>query len=168
MAEVHRIKVKFGDAEFEAEGAEDKVQAQYDQFLAALARAVPKPNPSTPLPQPGTPEALAINGLLGRLFELRADGVVVLKVRPEAVEPADIVGLLLLGYRKLKSEESVLATQLLKAARLSGFGYERIDRAAEAYMPTFIMRGGSRKGTNYTLTTQGVTKAEEIAAQIIK
>lgn len=165
MAEIHRIKIKLGDAEFEAEGAEDKVQAQYEQFLALLERVGTKPSAKSPASKSAS---TLDDSRIARLFELRPDGVVVLRLRPEGLESADIVALLLYGYRKLKNEESVLATQVLKAARLSGLGIERVDRAAESYVPRFILPGGARKGTKYTLTMQGVTKAEEVAAQIIE
>ena len=39
MSELRRLKMKFGNAEFEAEVAEDKVQPMYDQFLSILGHA---------------------------------------------------------------------------------------------------------------------------------
>jgi len=39
MTEVRRIKMKFGDAEFEADVPEDRVQPMYTQFLCTLQRA---------------------------------------------------------------------------------------------------------------------------------
>jgi hypothetical protein len=168
MPDVHRIKIKLGDAEFEAEGAEDKVQAQYDQFLAALERAGTKLPQKPAAPGLSGPQQPPDDAHLARLFELRNDGAISLRVRPEGLDAADIVAILLYGYLKLKNEESVLATQLLKSSRVSGLGLDRIDRAAESYMPRYIMRGGQRKGTSYTLTTQGITKAEEVAALIIE
>lgn len=162
---VHKIKVRLGDAEFEAEGAEDKVQAQYDQFLAALKHAET---------QSGKPKAAAEtkppaeNGdRLARIFELRQDGSIVFRVHPpESTEQADVLALLLLGYRRLAEKNNVLSTQLLRSARQSGLGDVRIDLMAQPHIPRFILRGGQRKGTTYTLTTQGETKAQEVAAQM--
>jgi hypothetical protein len=166
MPESHRIKVKFGDAEFEAEGAEDKVQAQYDQFLAALERVGPRPAPKTEN-RSQTPQSLD-DASMARIFQLREDDLVVLKVHPpETMNEADRVTLLLYGCRRLKNQEHVLATQLLRAARLSGLGLDRIDRAVESYIPEFVMREGQRKGTTYNLTTRGMTKAQEVAAVLL-
>jgi hypothetical protein len=169
MTTNHRIKVKLGDAEFEAEGAEDKVQAQYDQFLAACTHVSPKTGNKPPLGKQDAREAADLDdAMIAKAFELRSDGVVTLRRRPpDTMESADKIALLLYGYRRLKNEEHVLATQLLRAASLSGLGIERIDRAADAYMPTFIMRGGQKKGTNYLLTTQGIGKAAELAMQLL-
>jgi hypothetical protein len=158
----HKIKVKLGDAEFEAEGAEDKVQAQYDQFLAALkhteAQTVGKPK----VQAEGQP---VDDARLGRIFELRQDKSIVFRVHPpEAFDPADTLALLLLGYRRLAAKIHVLSTQLSRSARDSGLGEVRIDQLAQPFIPKFILRGGQRKGTTYTLTTQGETKAQEVAA----
>src|SRR5688572_20240449 len=36
MSELHKLRVKIGEAEFEAQGSEESVRLQYDAFLAAL------------------------------------------------------------------------------------------------------------------------------------
>jgi hypothetical protein len=171
MPDVHRIKVKLGDAEFEAEGSQEAVQAQYDRFLEAVALIGAKPakTPPNSLREKHvfTPDAEFDDALMSRVFELRDDGLVVLRVQPTTDErDADALVMLLFGYRRLKNEQQVLATQLLKAARQSGLGIERVDRAIATYMPRFILRGGQRKGTTYTLTTQGAVRAEEVIEQM--
>jgi hypothetical protein len=166
----HRIKIKLGDAEFEAEGAEDKVQAQYEQFLAAMERAGAQP--AKPKPRVGDAQHGGGGGAaggnsdqLGRIFEFRQDGLIVFRVHPpETMDQADVLALLLLGYRKLGDKNNVLSTQLSRSARQSGLGDVRIDLMAQPHIPRFILRGGQRKGTTYTLTTQGETRAQEVAA----
>ena len=159
----HKIKVKIGDAEFEAEGAEERVQGQYDQFLAALHKAAPSPKSPT---KPALDDA-GTDARLGRIFELKQDGSIVFRVHPpDTFDGSDQLALLLLGYRKLGGKDHVLSTQLLKSARNSGLGEVRIDQLAQPYIPRFILRGGQRKGTTYTLTTQGETKAQEVAMQM--
>jgi hypothetical protein len=163
MAGAHRIKIKLGDAEFEAEGSEDRVQSQYEQFLAALDRTSTKAPAKVSTAETKTETRSVDDTVVARVFELRSDGVVALRFRlPEETEPADQILLLLYGYRRLKQEESVLATQLLRAAAVSGLGIDRIDRAADAHIPRFILRGGQKKGTNYMLTNQGMGRAEEM------
>jgi hypothetical protein len=38
MTEIRRVKMKFGDAEFEANVPEDRVQPMYDRFICTLER----------------------------------------------------------------------------------------------------------------------------------
>ena len=175
MPEIRKVRMKLGDAEFEAEVAADEVQAMYDQFLAAVRAggSAKKPaevadsthhkdnNGDTPPPAGSVDEAL-----MARLFDQRQDGVVALRLLPKGTEKdADALLLLLLGYRRLKNEEDVLATQLLKAASYSGLRVDRLSRLMATH-ERYVITGGQRKGTTYTLNNQGVTKAEEIAAQI--
>jgi len=169
MADNHRIKLKIGDAEFEAEGAPDAVQAQYESFLAALAAVPTKSAKPKSLAERDAfvPDTEYDDALNNRVFELREDGLVVLRVQPTTDQrEADALAMILYGYRRLKNEEHVLATQLLRAARQSGLGIDRVDRAIGAYPPRFVLRGGQRKGTTYTLTTQGAARAEEVIAQL--
>jgi hypothetical protein len=166
----HRIKIKLGDSEFEAEGAPDSVQAQYEQFLAALDRsgtkaAAPagKGNPA----QQSNPNGLD-DATWGRIFELRPDGFVTLKLLPKGDErEADAFLLILYGYRRLKQEETVMATHLLRAAEYSGLSAYRPAHALATH-ERYVIRGGQKKGSTYALNNQGLAKAEEIAAKIFE
>jgi hypothetical protein len=171
----HRIKIKLGDAEFEAEGSEQSVQAQYELFLGALERKTVK-EPGTPTPKAnGAPEGERRENLgafddnmQARIFELRQDGIVALRVLPKGNDrEADALILLLYGYRRLKNEENVLATHLLRAAQYSGVSVYRPAHALAVH-DQFLIRGGQKKGSTYSLNNQGVTKAEEIAAKIFE
>jgi hypothetical protein len=169
-----KIRIKLGDAEFEAEGTEESVNAQYEQFIAALDRRNIVPTPAAAIApkfaENGT-QATATpfdDSLVPRIFELRQDDVVTLKVLPKGPDKeADSILLLLYGYRKMKNEESVLATKLLLASKYSGVSIYRPAHALAQY-ESLIIRGGQKKGTTYTLNNQGVRKAEEIAAQIFQ
>jgi hypothetical protein len=158
----HKIKVKLGDAEFEAEGTEDTVQAQYDQFLAVLEKSGGAAKPKTTA-RPASED----DASLARIFDVRQDGTLSFRVHPpDTIDGSDALALLLLGYRRLGTKENVLSTQLQKSARQSGLGEQRIDQLAQPHIPRFILRGGQRKGTTYTLTTQGISRAWEVAAQM--
>jgi hypothetical protein len=160
----HRIKVKLGEAEFEAEGAEDKVQAQYDQFLAALEQAKTKQPLKSTAARAGDVPTID-DARITSIFELRPDDMVILRFHPpDTVEASDAITLLLFGYLRLKNQENVLATQLLRAAKQCGLGIDRIDKAVDPYVPQYILRGGQRKGTTYRLTTRGIARAQEVAA----
>ena len=50
MTESHKVKMKVGDVEFEAEGTPAEVQAQCDRFLAMMRG--PKPAAHAPPPAP--------------------------------------------------------------------------------------------------------------------
>jgi hypothetical protein len=50
MPENHKVKMKVGDVEFEAEGTPAEVQAQCDRFLAMMRG--PKPAAPAPAPAP--------------------------------------------------------------------------------------------------------------------
>jgi hypothetical protein len=79
---------------------------------------------------------------------------------------ADAALLLLLGFWKLKGEEAVLGTHLIKAARVSGITLDRIDRALMKHKSLFLT-GGARKGVRYTLNNQGKLKAQEMLKALL-
>src|ERR1043166_6447097 len=101
--------------------------------------------------------------MLARMFELRADGVIALRVLPKGDErEADAFLLILYGYRRLKGDEDILGTQLLRSAQHSGIDTYRPAHALASY-DRYVIRGGQRKGSTYSLNNQGIIKAEEIA-----
>jgi hypothetical protein len=175
MNDSKHVKMKIGDAEFEAEVPADKVQAMYDQFLAALQNRAPAKAPTVPSANGGSSdqvvgaaEATFDSSMMQRIFEQRADGFVTLKLLPKGDgKEADAFLLLLFGYRRLKGEEVVLGTHLLRAAELSGLSTYRPAHALASH-ERYVIRGGLKKGSTYALNNQGVTKAEEIAAKMFE
>jgi hypothetical protein len=175
MPETRKVRMKLGDAEFEAEVAEDQVQAMYDRFLDAIKqtpRTPAKPEERKPTGDkaksdvPDEGNGGADDPLMNRIFDVRSDGAVTLKVLPKGTQrDGDSLLLILLGYRRLQGEESVLGTQLLRAASYSGLRVDRLSRTIAVH-EAYIMTGGQRKGTTYSLNNQGVTKAQEIANQM--
>lgn len=164
----HRIKTKIGDNEFEAEGTPEVVQAQYDQWLGHLSQSAIKPKPQSDKGNQHTHATGTDETIWPRIFELRPDGFVTLKVLPKGDEKeGDAFLLILYGYRRLKQEETVMATHLLRAAELSGLSSYRPAHALAAH-DRYVIRGGQKKGTTYTLNNQGVNKAEEIGAKIFE
>jgi hypothetical protein len=165
MSEVRRLKMKIGDAEFEAEVAEDEVQSMYDQFLSMLGGR------RLPPAQAGfvEPTRTAFDrSLLPQIFDLREDGAIVLKVLPEGPDKiADAMLLLLYGYYLLKNEECVLATQLIRAAKQSGIWLRRPIHECIRKNDRFVVHNGQRKGSNYALNNEGLAVAKEIIAKIL-
>jgi hypothetical protein len=175
-----RIRMKIGDSEFEADVPSDEVvQQMYDRFLAAIEKRAAESQvtpikASDPKPPKGSsdaaekPPAEAADGLTARIFELRPDGYVTLKMLPKGDQKeADAFLLLLYGYRKLKGEETVLATHLLRSAEFSGLQAYRPAHALTVH-ERYVIRGGYKKGSTYALNNQGLPKAEEIAAKIFE
>jgi hypothetical protein len=177
MTEVRRIKMKIGDAEFEADVQEDSVQPMYEQFLVMLqrrGRMPPRPIIDTihekkiaSVETFISPSQSPDHEFLLRIFDMREDGAVTLKVLPTGPDTnADAMLLLLYGYYRLKNEEYVLATQLFRAAEHSGIS---LRRSAKQHVRNsrFVNRGGRRKGSHYALNNQGLAMAKEIAAKMI-
>jgi len=168
------IRMKIGDAEFEADVPSDEVvQQMYDRFLAAIEKRAPeaaskKPPLSGDTKTTETPNGSEADGLVQRIFELRPDGFVALKMLPKGEQKeADAFLLILYGYRKLKGEETILGTHLLRAAEFSGLQAYRPAHALAVH-ERYVIRGGYKKGSTYALNNQGIVKAEEIAAKIFE
>ena len=191
MTEFRRLKMKIGEAEFEADVPENKVQPMYAQFLFMLERrsqapvrlfdaVAPKhqqePDIEATVRAGSSAEALHETEycdetfdqtVLTRIFDLREDGAVTLKVLPNGPDKgADAMLLLLYGYYRLKNEECVLATHLFRAAEQSGIS---LRRPANRYMRNgrFVNHGGQRKGSHYSLNSQGLAMAKEMTAKLI-
>ena len=186
MTEFRRLKMKIGEAEFEADVPENKVQPMYAQFLFLLERrgqsvAQPiaagaeahklEPDIETTFRFGSSTEPLRSEtfdqALLTRVFDLREDGAVTLKMLPNGPDKnADAMLLLLYGYRRLKNEECVLATELFRAAEWSGVA---LRRPAKEFVRNgrFLIRGGQRKGSHYSLNSQGLAMAKEIVAKML-
>jgi len=183
MTEFRRLKMKIGEAEFEADVPENKVQPMYAQFLFMLERrnqsvkrppdldARVPPQPETTVRVAPSAESLGKTvdeALLSRVFDLREDGAVTLRVLPNGPDQiADALLLLLYGYHRIKHEECVLATELFRAAERSGIS---LRRPAKELMRNsrFVIRGGQRKGSHYSLNSQGLAMAAEIAAKLFE
>jgi hypothetical protein len=176
MNDLRRLKMRIGDAEFEADVPADQVPVMYAQFLETLkGRSTPAPASPPKIENNGAaepPKQPIVGGLdqalAARIFELRQDGIVALKVLPKGDDKeANALLLILYGYRRLKQEEDVLATQLLRAAEQSGISIYRPAHALSG-QERYIIRGGQKKGSTYALNYQGIAKAEEIATKMLE
>lgn len=162
----HHLKVRVGDSEFEATGEEDVVNAQYSLFLEAIAATrsmgrTPKNGQPSIERTPANQEHL--DGPWGRFYTLESDGNVSLKVLPNTEQQnADAIVLLLYGYAHLREADTVGGTELLAMARKSGLRIDRIDRNVPAAYNRYINRGGSRRGSRYSLNNQGLQYAQQI------
>jgi hypothetical protein len=170
MSQAHKLKIRIGAAEFEAEGLEDTVNRQYEQFLKALAAAPSGGGGASPAPPPPGPERrdgaeaepAADENLVKRAFLQDKKGGVSLKVLPKSDnQEADTLLLLLYGYSIVKGETELLGGRLLNAARQSGLTLERVDYAIGA-RGEYIQKGGFRRGARYSLNNLGVSYARDL------
>jgi hypothetical protein len=167
----HKVRVKIGDAEFEAEGSEETVREQYSSFLAALpaaAQASTKAkgaDQSTPdqdaASRDNSPEDASWGALLARAFK-DEDGIVSLRLHPKGDNrDADALLMIIYGYHALKQVREVPTTHLGRSAAQTGLGLDRIDRVMAKNEP-YCMKGGERKGTYYALNNPGTKRAKEL------
>lgn len=195
MPELTKLKLKIGTAEFEADGPAEVVQDQLRQFMEAL-RAAPSTTPVDPAEaflkpflraSHQQPESLTNGGERGasgsgtdsdivssfsrdelqRVFNVRND-VVSLRLLPPAGDTrvTDALLLVLYGHRVLRGEQQVRATLLLEGMRISGLAMDRLDRVADR-VEQYLIRGGTRKGSRYTLNNPGVIRSEELLRPLL-
>jgi hypothetical protein len=173
----HRIKVKLGDAEFDAEGKPEAVQAQYEAFLALVSSMPKVPVPQsttynkTPVPgQPNSDPQGISTEVLERIFR-KGDNLslAALPVGDNATQDAMVA--LLYGYLKLQSEATVTGTSLMKSAKISGVDLGkvgRVDRVMAGLMPDYVLTAGVKKAKRYQLNNRGLAKAEAVIKAILQ
>ena len=170
----HHIRIKIGDAEFEASGAPDQVQSQYDAFIAqhqahlAGFAAMKRPDKPTKLQVSTENDPRIDNDALAeaaaRAFSTDGD-MVSLNVLPRTPNAqADALLMILWGYEHLRGEHTVMATEFMRAAKRSGIQIDRIDRII-APNQQYYVRGGSRKGARYSLNNPGRIQAEKLVRE---
>ncbi len=119
------------------------------------------------LGRPGNGESdTADADLINRAY-LPVKDLISLRYLPKTeMAESDALLLLLYGYEKLKGQDAVLGTQLLRAAKQSGLTFERVDRPLSRH-ESLLLKGGARKGTKYSLNNQGRIKAMEILRTLL-
>lgn len=176
--ESHRIKVRLGDAEFDAEGKPEDVKAQYEAFLALVALA-PKVAPPPPaaaqpvLPVPGQPnqsEQGIPAEVMDRVFR-RGDTLSLAALPSGENGSQDAMIALLYGYLKIQSESTVTGTSLMKSAKISGIDLgksDRVDRVVAGLIPDYILAAGVKKAKRYQLNNRGLARAEAVIKAILQ
>jgi len=171
--DTYKLRIKIGMAEFEAEGPEETVKQQFEEFKQLLdhphARAGAKTasgNGASELE--ATPSGASVADLAGldRLFTL-ADKAgkksVSLRFLPQGEDrEATAILLLLLAHERLVGDERLRVTALKEALETSGLTLARVDRIADKPLRRgLLLKGGKAKGGFYSLTNTGRTRANE-------
>lgn len=168
MEQAHRIKIKIGNAEFDAEGSPELVKEQFKEFMAAISlmgsdkplSIVPTGTPDVP-PNPAPSDKSGVDAsILERIF-MRGDPLSLAALPKSDNANPDALLVLLYGYTKILGQPQVTGTMLMKSAKKSGVNVDRIDRVINAHTD-FILSAGAKKGMRYSLNNRGVQAAEQI------
>jgi hypothetical protein len=166
-----RIKVKIGDSEFEADGPVEIVKAQFDAFKELLSLRVAE-SPRTAQVDVRLPvEKRAINGETPHVpieTIMHASGrVISLTALP--MSTVDAALLILLGHKDMRNHLSVTGQEVGDGLAQSGRPVPRVDRIMDkAIDEALVLKTGVKRGTRYRLTNQGLSKALNVAAELIQ
>lgn len=172
MESPHKLRVKIGINEFEAEGEPEWLSTQLQTWRELVSAAPRMTPPAQPLQEVETPidgekldEELAPK--LGKVFSVdKNKKLVSLRVQPTGNDrDADAIVLLLFGYAQLLGESDVLVGLIKESMAVSGLRVDRIDRAIAPHQTAgYVRKGGTAKGSKYRLTNTGESKARELVS----
>jgi len=153
----YRLKVKIGEHEFEAEGPVETVETQFEAFKELIKPPVNK----TENPLIVINRDLIARGDLDHLFSLKNHRVVSLKFRLDST--ADAILLILHGQQQCRNNEAATGGEIKDGLEESGYnGQEVSRRLRELRHEKLIAVTGSHRAKRYSLTAEGLTRAEAI------
>jgi hypothetical protein len=161
------LRVKVGSHEFEAEGSEESVKAQFEAWKELVAASPASSDPADPEQQQDQEQTSGDQRELGRVFSIDSRRKLVsLRILPRGERrDADALLLLLYGYERGLGQEEVLAGRLKQSLAVSGRRIDRIDRAIAPHdRANHVLKGGTGKGGKYSLSNTG----REIAVQLMR
>jgi len=169
---MHKLRVKIGVNEFEAEGEAEWVSAQVEtwrELLSAAPRTPPAGRPAEEAEPPPDEEGLGedLAPKLTKVFAVdKRKKLVTLRVQPSGNQrEADAILLLLFGYTKLLGQDDVLVGLVKESMADSGLRVDRVDRAIAPHQTAgYARKGGTAKGSKYRLTNTGETRARELVS----
>jgi hypothetical protein len=164
--ETHRLKIKIGDAEFDAEGTAETVQSQFEAFKELIANAPRKQE----LPAPSQISANQLDTNLPHLALekiLKTDGrVVSLTSKCDSINEA--VLLILLGQKEQRNNQEVTGSEIMDGLEHSGYKLPRVDHTLNKLSNEgSVITMGIHRGRRYRLSNPGLTKALQIAKEVI-
>lgn len=198
MEEGHKVRVKLGDLEFEAHGAEESVKAEFNAFLelvrsgtlggqiAVAVKKVPEnKEPAGELlkPEVSNPDAsaggdnkrssdLGLPAGSEKLFRHdEKHGVVSLKFMPHTgkSQVADAVILVLCGFHFLRGEDEVIVGKIKSALEQSGARLTRVDRHTDRSVSKgYLIKTGIKSGGKYRLTNMGLEIAKKLLEEMVE
>jgi hypothetical protein len=172
--ETHRLKMRIGPHEFEAEGTEEAIDKRLEAFKELIALTSDRRNPqakpnatnATTAPQGNGATNQNENSPLARIFDTTATPMT-LTALPSSV--GDGLLLLLHGHRHIKGIGQVSVSELLAGLRTSGFSIVRMDDITPRLLAeNMILKIGKRNASKYRLTNIGAQRADAIADELLK
>jgi len=177
-----KIKIELGEFKFEAEGSAKDINSKFEYFKKFVAEAQKtKTSPrlhADPQEYQKGKKPPASDSPTGYTAVFEADKeaeLVTLITHPMGTGDKDqkrqnAILLILLGYKSMLKISTVMVGKLNKSIQQSGLGeYDRLIFVLQPLIDSgFIFRGGSKRGTRYSLTTRGKSKAVEIITSILK
>jgi hypothetical protein len=167
--DIQKLKMKIGIHEFEAEGPVDIVQSQFAAFKELIA-ALPlnKPEQAAPaLPVEGEKSADSLPHIPIEKI-MKAEGrVVSLTARCESIDEA--VLLILLGQKEFRANQEATGAEIMDGLVQSGYRIPRVDHQMNKLTADgSVITIGVHRGRRYRLTNLGLTKALEIAKEVVE
>jgi hypothetical protein len=177
MDEMLRLKIKVGVHEFEAEGPAAVVNEQFQAWKELVVYSPASEAPYAPLNaptgdvpatiQPARPaDVTAVDTQLPKI--MRAEGrVISLTVRAKTVD--DAVLLILYGQKVLRDNDAITGGEVMEGLTATGgTSVGRVDRLLEKLgRDGDAIVIGERRGKRYRLTNAGITKARQLASDLI-
>lgn len=148
----YKMRVRIGDAEFEAEGPESTVRQQFDQFLATITNL--KNERSRRL----SDEFVACFAANQSVWD---------RLKQRSSQYTDWILLKIYGALA-NGDDFVTSTELLTMFRSAGFDIEtdRIDRILASHA-SCVEKTGAKRGTRYALTQHGVDYVEQLMLELM-
>ena len=171
MTEHYKLRMKIGDAEFEADGPKDDVKTLFEQWRTLVESAIARKSEagsSKKSTDVSVSDSPADEALVKRVFVDR-DGTLSLLGLPKSENAiADALVLLVYGYRLLKQDEyPVTGVRLMQAAQQSGVKIDRADRAI-AGRKELLVTTGYKRSKRYSLNNRGEQHAMGLMKQLFE
>ena len=150
-----RLRIKFGEHEFEAEGPAEAIQDHFRLFRKLVA-------PETESEQPQQQTAVAVSQKI-----MRTRGKILFLAVP--AKPTDAVLALMLGQRQFRKNNAVTGVEIMRGLRHSEIRIPRVDGILSKHRETgHIQWAGTGRGRRYSLTDAGAARAEEIVRHLAR
>jgi len=166
--QMSKIKVKFGEHEFEAEGPTELVQAQFQTFSDLVCSPtpalslVPRSDRASTVATQETAEVCPDG--LGKV--LRVQGRIVWLTAPSST-PEEAALLVMLGQCDMRNNLSSTGQEIHDGLERSGHWVRRVDRLLVGLVKSrLLVTSGSGRAMRYCLTSQGVQKARALARHL--